>query len=167
MNENGETSLLPTTILRDKREQHPWEFEEIPIETRDVTLSTGDYSVPAHCSYDPELETYHPKFAVERKSGPDFLSSITWERDRFKREIQRASRWEQPLSVVVETSWQSILRNRGCMANRDVHPAQVAGTIGAWSNYYNVAFHFTETRRQAERCALLLIVRQDLIRRLD
>ncbi len=29
-------------------------------------------------------------FAVERKSLPDFLKSITWDRDRFKREIVRS-----------------------------------------------------------------------------
>jgi len=167
MTENGGTSLLPRTILRDRREQHPWEFEGIPTETRDVTLSTGDYAVPAHCRYEPELETYHPTFAVERKSAPDFLNSITWERDRFKHELQRASHWEQPLSVVVETSWQSLLSNRGCLAKREIHPTQVAGTVRSWSNHYNVAFHFTETRRRAQHCGLLFLVRHSLVRRLD
>jgi ERCC4-type nuclease len=167
MSENKQTGSFPTTILRDTREQHPWEFEEFSVETQDVTLATGDYAVPAHCSHDDESATHHPQYAIERKSAPDFLNSLTWDRDRFKRELQRAAQWRRPLPVVVETSWHSLLRNRGCMAQRDIHPSQVSGTVGAWAKYYNVAFHFTETRRQAEHCAFLLLVRHKLVRRLD
>jgi len=158
---------IPTTILRDTRERHPWEFEDQPVETRDVTLSTGDYAVPALCTRDSERDTYHPQFAVERKSGPDFLTALTWERERFKRELQRAARWTRPLPVVVETSWETLLRNRGCMAWRDVHPNQVAGTVATWTNHYNVAFHFTGTRQRAEQCTFLLLVHHTLVSRLD
>lgn len=167
MVETREASPIPTTILRDTRERRPWTFEDHPVETRDVTLSTGDYAVPTHCTHDVETDTYHPRFAVERKSGHDFLTTLTWQRERFKRELQRAAQWTQPLPVVVETSWETVLLNRGCMARRDVHPNQVTGTVAAWSDHYNVAFHFTETRQQAELCAFLLLVRYSLVRRLD
>lgn len=167
MVETREKPPIPTTILRDTREQRPWAFDCYPVETRDVTLSTGDYAAPTHCTHDPEADTYHPTFAVERKSGQDFLTALTWERDRFKRELQRAARWTHPLPVVVETSWQTVLRNRGCMAWRDVHPNQITGTVAAWTNHYNVTFHFTVTRRRAELCAFLLLVRHSLVRRLD
>jgi ERCC4-type nuclease len=156
-----------TTVLRDTREQRPWTFEDLPVETRDVTLSTGDYTVPAYCTHDSELDTYCPQFAVERKSGHDFLTAITWERDRFEREIRRAAEWLRPLPVVVETSWQTLLRNCGCMARRDILPAQVVGTVSAWSHHYNVAFHFVETRRRAQVCAFLLLARHSLVRRLN
>ena len=162
-----ETTGIPTTILRDTREQRPWIFEECPVETRDVTLSTGDYAVMTHCTHDAETDTYHPKFAVERKSGHDFLTSLTWERERFKRELQRAEKWTQPLPVVVEASWKTLLRNRGCMARRDVHPNQIVGTVAAWINHYNVALYFCESRQRAELCAFLLLVRHGLVRRLD
>jgi ERCC4-type nuclease len=167
MVETRETALVPTTILRDTRERRPWTFEGCPVKTRDVTLSTGDYTVPTHCSHDPERDTYHPQFAVERKSGHDFLTALTWERERFKRELQRTAQWTQPLPVVVETSWETLLRNHGCMSWRDIHPNQVAGTVAAWTDHYNVSFHFTETRRRAELCAFLLLVRHGLVRRLD
>ena len=167
MVETRETDTIPTTVLRDTREQRPWTFDNLPVETQDVTISTGDYTIPPYCRHDSEFDTYHPRFAIERKSGQDFLTAITWERDRFEREIQRAAEWEQPLPVVVETSWQTLLRNRGCMARRDVHPAQVVGTVTAWSQHYNVSFHFVETRRRAQLCALLLLVRHSLIRRMD
>ncbi len=167
MVETRETTPIPTTALRDTREQRPWSFEGCPVETRDVTLSTGDYAVPAHCTLDLERNTYHPQFAVKRKSRQDFLTVLTWERERFKRELQRAVQWIQPHPVVVETSWESLLRNHGCMAWRDIHPNQVTGTLAAWTDRYNVAFHFTETHRRAELCAFLLLVRHSLVRRLD
>ncbi len=166
MTETGGPSQ-PMTMLRDTREKQPWTFESCPVETRDVTLSTGDYALAGHCRRDPALDTYSPQFAVERKSGPDFLSSLTWDRDRFERELRRAANWPQPLAVVVETSWSTLLGNRGCMARREVHPNQIAGTVRSWADQYNVAFHFTDTRQQAERCALLVLARYRLVRRRD
>lgn len=160
-------AVLPATVLRDTREQRPWTFDGCGVQTRDVTLATGDYAVPASCIRDPETGTYHPRFAVERKSCHDFLTALTRDRERFKSELQRAAGWQQPLTVVVEASWETILRNRGCMAWRDVHPNQVAGTVLAWIRHYNVAFRFTETRRRAELCAFLLLARHSLVRRLD
>lgn len=153
---------LPTTILRDTREKRPWTFDGCEIETRDVTLSTGDYAVADHCSHDPACDTYHPTFAIERKSGHDFLNAITWERDRFKAELQRASDWPRPLSVVVETSWENILRGRGEIARREIHPNQIVGTLSTWSRQCNVIFRFTENRRRAELCGFLLLVRHSL-----
>jgi ERCC4-type nuclease len=166
MTETRESSAIPTTILRDTRERRPWVFDRYPVRTRDVTLSTGDYAVPRHCVHDPERDTYHPEFAVERKAGHDFLTGLTWERDRFKRELRRAAQWPQPLPVVVETAWSTLLGNDGCMARRDVHPNQIAGTVATWTEHYNVEFHFTESRRRAELCAFLLLVRYSLVHRL-
>ena len=132
MAEMRDTDPIPTTVLRDTREQHPWTFDECAAETHDVTLSTGDYAVPADCTHDPESDT---------------------------------AEWSQPMAVVVETSWQTLLRNRGCMAWRDIHPNQIVGTLSAWTDHYNAAFHFAESRRQAELCAYLLLVRRSLLRR--
>ena len=167
MVETRHAGPIPGTILRDTRERRPWTFDGCAVETRDVTLSTGDYAVPAHCTRDPETGTYHPRFAVERKSGHDLLTSLTRDRERFEAELRRAAEWPRPLTVVVETSWEGLLRNRGCMRWRDVHPNQVAGTVSAWASRYNVAFRFTETRRRAELCAFLLLVRHSLAERLD
>ncbi|MFB6309098.1 MAG: ERCC4 domain-containing protein [Haloarculaceae archaeon] len=157
--------VIPSTILRDTREQRPWTFDGCAVETRDVTIATGDYAVPADCTHDPDADTYRPRFAIERKSGHDFLTSLTWERDRFASELRRAAEWPQPLPVVVETSWETLLRNRGCMASRDIHPNQIIGTLSAWIRQYNVVFRFADTRRRAELCAFLLLARHSLIRR--
>jgi ERCC4-type nuclease len=165
MDEPRDTSSILPPILRDTRERQPWTFDGCGVELRDVTLSTGDYAIPTDCTHDPEGDTYHPRFAIERKSGHDFLTTLTWERDRFTSELQRASEWSEPLAVVVETSWETLLRNRGCMAWRNIHPNQIVGTLSAWTRHYNVAFRFTETRRRAELCAFLLLARHRLVRR--
>lgn len=167
MDETHHESSIPSVVLRDTREQHPWTFDECAVETRDVTLSTGDYAVPTHCTRDPERDTYYPCFAVERKSGPDFLTALTRDRERFVSELRRASGWSLPLCVVVEVPWETIVRDRGCMSRREIHPNQVVGTLASWTRHYNVTFRFTDTRRRAELCAFLLLVRHSLVRRND
>ena len=142
------------TILRDTRERQPYQFRGHPVATRDVTLSTGDYAVAGCCSRDPETGTYHPTFAVERKTGMDFLHSITWERERFEGELRRAGGWPDPLAVVVEETWRTFAEDRGPMCRRDVQPSQVHGTVGAWSEAYNVEFRFVGSRRAGELYAL-------------
>lgn len=91
MDEKRHASSILTTVLRDNREQWPWTFDGCAVETRDVMLSTGDCAVPTACTHDPEPDTYHPRFAVERKSGHDFLTAHRWERDRFTSELRRAT----------------------------------------------------------------------------
>jgi ERCC4-type nuclease len=66
---------LPTIVI-DSREQDPLSFNFPTITTG---LPTGDYSVAG-------LED---DFAVERKSIPDLVGSLTSGRDRFMRELQR------------------------------------------------------------------------------
>ncbi|PSQ11215.1 hypothetical protein BRC93_06215 [Halobacteriales archaeon QS_5_70_15] len=166
MGETRRSGSVPGTIRRDNRERRPWTFDGCAVETCDVTLSTGDYAVPSHCTRDPETDTYRPRFAIERKTGHDFLTSLTRDRERFESELRRADDWPRSLAVVVETSWEDLLRNRGCMRWRDVHPNQVAGTVSAWAQHHNVSFRFTETRGRAELCAFLLLVRHSLTERL-
>jgi ERCC4-type nuclease len=66
---------LPTIVI-DSREQDPLSFSFPTITTG---LPTGDYSVAG-------LED---DFAVERKSIPDLVGSLTSGRERFMRELQR------------------------------------------------------------------------------
>lgn len=83
MVEIRETGPAPTTIRRDARDQRPWTFTTVSVETRDATLSTGDYAIPAGCTHDPGANTYQPQLAIERKSRQDFLTALAWERERF------------------------------------------------------------------------------------
>jgi ERCC4-type nuclease len=151
-------------VLTDTREKRPWTFDGVPVETRTETLSTGDYALSSHCEYDPEADTYHPRFAVERKSGGDFLTAITWDRERFCAELSRAREWAEPLCVVVETPLATLVAGRGCARDREVHPNQILGTLAAWHQQYNVRFVFAESRGRAERTGLLLLERHRLRR---
>lgn len=141
------------TFLVDTREQQPWMFEDYPVSTSRETLRTGDYTVAEFCDYDDDLDTYLPQFAVERKSGPDFLQSITHRREQFKAEIKRASDWPVELKVIVEEPYTTFEQNMGFMTHRNVSPSQVTGTVEVWNQHYNVDFSFAGTRRRAEELA--------------
>lgn len=142
-----------TTILVDSREQKPWTFTGYPVTTREVTLRTGDYTLEQFCDHDPDADTYYPQLAVERKSGPDLLQSMTHRREDFKAEIKRAAEWPDELQVIVEEPWDTYAEQTGFMQYRDVHPNQIEGTIDAWEKHYNVEFSFTADRATAERDA--------------
>ena len=72
----AEVASLPT-LITDSREQRPLQFRNLP--NIRAGLTTGDYTVAG-------LED---SFAVERKSIRDLISSVTGQRDRFMRELQR------------------------------------------------------------------------------
>lgn len=135
------------TILQDNREKTPYDFSRMPaVEVEEVTLETGDYAIKEFCTHDPKRDTWVPRFAVERKAENDFLNSITWERERFKAEIERADGWPVPLTVIVESP-RHVFENE--THYRDVSSNQVFGTIDAWAQHYNVDFFFRDDRRVA------------------
>ncbi len=74
------------TILVDTREQTPWEFA---YPTLRGSLKTGDYSVQG-------LENV---VSLERKSLGDLVQSVTWERERFIREVERLATF--PVRAIV------------------------------------------------------------------
>lgn len=143
--------MTVATILVDSREQKPYEFADYPVETREETLRTADYTLPRFCEYDAENDTYVPWLGVERKSGPDLLQSITHGRDRFKNEIKRADGWPDNLRVMIETDRLIFENNEDFMQYRDVQPNQVLGTLDAWDRYYDVEFIFAGSRQMAEQ----------------
>jgi ERCC4-type nuclease len=140
------------TIVRDNREQKPWSFDSHPVGIEDATISTGDYTVAELCETDHN-DTYHPKAAIERKSGSDFASSITYDRERFKKEIKRAGDWPFPLHVIVEEPYITFADDRSFMTNLKLTPSQVKGTIQSWQEHYNVKFTFAGNRGNAQRQA--------------
>lgn len=123
------------TIVIDSREQLPYRFEG--YETVVEKLETGDYSVVG----------FENVFAVERKSLSDFLKSITWERKRFKKEIERGDDL-LGFVVVIESSVQDILNWN---YKRKVHPNSVMGTVNNWEEYHSVEFEWAGDRSNAEQ----------------
>lgn len=145
--------MIELNILRDNREQKPWKFGNINATTEDVTLSTGDYSLADLCDYDEKNDTYNPKYAIERKAGQDFVSSITRNRNRFMAEIRRASGWDAPMMVLIEEPKRLFKRQQDFMRFRDVSWSQIKGTVDEWEKHFNVSFHYTGSRERAQGVA--------------
>lgn len=90
-------------MLTDTREQAPLPFEHCP--TLRTTLQTGDYSALG----------LQGVLAVERKSIPDLLRSLSQERGRFMRELERMRGYRTRALLVVGTGaeMQEMIRRRG------------------------------------------------------
>ena len=79
------------TVLIDTREQTPLAFQNLKSELS--TLATGDYSIKG----------FEPDFCIERKSIADLVQSVTFERDRFERELVRMRGYEFRRLLVIGT----------------------------------------------------------------
>lgn len=159
--------MVQLSILRDNREQKPWSFDDFDAEVRDATIKTGDYTLAELCDHDEENDTYYPRYAVERKSGEDFINSITRDRDRFKGEIDRAEDWESELLVLIEAPRRTFKRQEGFMRYRDVSWASISGTVEKWERYYNVNFRYAGSRERCQKIAFDVLfsqLRANLIR---
>ncbi len=131
-------------VVCDTREKLPYTFSDDTEVVREV-LNTGDYTV----------QGFEDVFSVERKSLPDLLKSITWERERFKDEILRADDL-LGFVVIVECSIKDILEWN---YERKVHPNSVMGTVNNWEKYHNVEFVWSGSREEAEEATLRLLRR--------
>ena len=87
-------------IVIDSREQAPLDFSRYGAEVEPGALEVGDYA-PAGLGH---------LCAVERKSLPDLIASLTWERERFERELRRA-RGLEAFAVVIEGSLAQVRRH--------------------------------------------------------
>lgn len=126
-------------IVRDSREQSPFLFDNDKYEGVSViegTLSTGDYSLVG-------LES---RVAVERKSLPDFLASISTGRERFERELTRA-RGLDAFMVVVEGPFSDLVA--GNYRSR-MEPKAATQTTYSFMARYRATFHFAQSRQWAE-----------------
>jgi len=126
-------------IVRDSREQSPFHFDGEQyenIEVQEASLTTGDYSLAG-------LES---RVAVERKSLPDFMASISTGRERFERELIRA-RGLDAFMVVVEAPFSEIVA--GNYRSR-MQPKAATQTVYSFMSRYRATFHFAQSRAMAE-----------------
>jgi ERCC4-type nuclease len=86
-------------IIIDTREQSPWHFGDLAEVSRG-TLPTGDYALAGDTG-----------FAIERKSLPDYVQTITSNWQRFRRELDRMKRFPVRV-VIVEGEWMDILTGK-------------------------------------------------------
>lgn len=124
-------------ILRDTREQAGFTFVNCgsDIEVRDATLPTADYS----------LLGYEAAVGVERKSLNDLVQSISNERARFIRELDRAR--GMSFAIVCEGSWDDLVNGR---YRSKMHPGAAAATIAAIMARRSIPIHFAGSRQAAE-----------------
>lgn len=138
-------------ILIDTREKNPFFVGELQfghksltVKTKRTALKTGDYSVEGFS----ELITY------ERKSRADFWHSITWERKRFEKEVDRLTAYQHK-AVIIEGNLDSATRAR--QAGRNISPLAISGTVASWSVKYQTPFFFLKDRNIAELFTLQLL----------
>lgn len=100
------------TAVIDTREQLPYTLA--PLSSTVKKLETGDYS----------LLGFEDEVCVERKSLPDYLSTISKGRDRWEDQIERMLLFPTRL-VVIEASWADLYSD---IWRSQMHPNAVVGS---------------------------------------
>lgn len=131
-------------IIIDTREQAPFDFGG-RVQTVRMGLETGDYS----------LAGFESIVTVERKSLPDYVSSLTWQRDRFLRECERLAAF--PIkAIVVEGSFGDLVHGKyGTKAT----PQSLIGSTIKLLTDFGLPVVFCDCRTYAERFVERMLVR--------
>lgn len=112
-------------VLTDTREQRPLDFTRWPeITVTTATLRAGDYS----------LVGFEGRFALERKSLPDLVASVTTHRERFERELQTLRGYDIA-AIVVEADMGHVLRHE---YRSQATPDSVLQSLAAFQVRYRV-----------------------------
>lgn len=123
------------TIVIDTREQRPYAF---PCPSVQRKLDAGDYSV-AGCE---------SRIAVERKSLPDFVSTVVHRMDRFRVELEALRRCALAC-IVVEADLDAVLRGLRGGELRSVSPGAVLGAALHIEARFRVPVHWCGSRQAA------------------
>jgi hypothetical protein len=144
------TITVPFTVVRDQREQAPYQFaglradskqqhKPLIVSVESVHLLTGDYSIKG----------FETEICVERKSKEDLYSTLRDQehRDRFKAEHERMTGYAFAV-VVIEASWESIMNSppKDCQ----LRPISVWRTFQKWRLRYGVNWEAIGPRAMAE-----------------
>ena len=128
------------TIKIDSREQRPYQFE---IPSQVGALKCGDYSILG-------LEDC---ISIERKSINDLVSSLTSERERFKRMLYRGKSLDHR-ALIVEASLADIINGN---YYSDTNPKSVIESLVAFSIRYNLPVWLAGSREQGQRLTQSLL----------
>ena len=115
------------TLILDTREPdpHPWPNHWEGVTVVRGTLACGDVCLSGNADV-----------AVERKTPEDLIGCLAGERERFERELRRATHLHS-FAVVVSGSLDDVLLRR-----RGLHVNAILGTLAAWSRRYRHPFIF-------------------------
>lgn len=144
----------PYVVVRDTREQRPYEFSQplawtpkkhFRVQTTIGCLQSGDYSLLGH-------ET---QIAVERKSLCDLYSTFGQSRPRFHRELERLA--AMPFAaVVIEAEWSTIL---GAPPVRSrLLPKTVLLSVVAWQQRFPAVHWWAMPGRDAAEATVIRIL---------
>ncbi|MGE4424742.1 MAG: ERCC4 domain-containing protein [Pseudodesulfovibrio sp.] len=111
-------------VVIDSREQLSLDFSRWgDVSTETGMLTAGDYS----------LRGLEDKFALERKSIPDLVASITTGRERLIRELERLRGYEVK-AIIVEGTLEQVARHE---YRSRTSPESVLQTLAAWQIKYD------------------------------
>ncbi len=105
-------------VIADTRECSRFVYDLSPFDVVRAKLDTGDYSV----------EGFENEITIERKEMNDLVQSITHNRDRFQREIDRMLSIPIRL-ILVECNMSDIVEHRYLSKT---HPNAVMGTLAKY-----------------------------------
>lgn len=134
-------------VYCDNREKKPYSFRNYPVFTEEKQLETGDYCI-ATDGEDVSDNVFEANYAIERKNPSDFLKSITWTRDRFEKELERADEFPHRMPVVIERDLQFFEEEEYF---QDVSANSIFATIDTHPQRYNIDYHFQQDRAAAEQ----------------
>jgi ERCC4-type nuclease len=125
----GDSPEFRFTVLRDTREQQPWQFTDFGVV--DEKLDVGDYSIGFYL--DKRLRKLDRIFVVERKASPsEMLAMVGQERERWQRELAKLKKIIHPF-IIVECSLQEFLE---AAVMSGVNATSAFGSVVAWQKYY-------------------------------
>ncbi len=124
-------------IVIDTREQQPYAFDTERFDTVRRALPAGDYS----------LVGSETRVAVERKSMPDFVSTVIRARKRFHAELRKLAEYEHAC-IVVEGSLRDLLEGR---YPGGAHPNALLGSVLSIVVDFGVPVYFCSDRQCACR----------------
>jgi len=120
-------------IITDSREKTRLTFTHYKTEVS--TLTTGDYSIKG-------MES---SFSIERKSIPDLISSLTHDRPRFTRELERLRGYSFKRLLIVGSLDQVKAGDYRSKAT----PESVLGSLNTFEVRYDIPVVFIESRSKA------------------
>ena len=146
-----EKALERLKILVDTREQETARFHRrmkavgLPYERR--KLDAGDYS--AVVEIDGEEVSFESDFAIERKmSLEELCSCFGQQRDRFRREFERAAASGTKIYLLVEGgSWDKIY-NWDYVSK--MHPNALISSLNAYRARYNMQLDFCSSSKTGD-----------------
>lgn len=134
------TETIPKpTVLIDTREQLPLNFDKFNNwigGSRTATLATGDYSI----------EGMEFLLCLERKSLNDVVTTLTHNRQRFIRQLERMKVMPYK-AILIEASYEDVKSPYNFTEDTVAHPNGVSGSLDAIELRYGIPVIYTSRNR--------------------